>query len=251
VPVVSAGQEKDAMDVIAEKANTCNARVYTYGSEISSRLISDDIRGIRFDYHDTDMHINDLYLPLAGSHQMRNASLAIKAVSLISGSITDRVIKEGIRSTHWPGRLEYILDDPPVIIDGAHNPPAATVLSQALRDTFMKRHNKIILILGIMADKDIAGILKPLLPLAWDTILTRPSYARAASPETLGHIAESMGFSNFCTAQNLPEALEIGMRKARAFQPEPALLLITGSFYTTGEAREVLGQKGVLTTLRE
>jgi dihydrofolate synthase / folylpolyglutamate synthase len=115
----------------------------------------------------------------------------------------------------------------------------------------MKIHKKIILIIGIMGDKDIEGILRPLLPLAWDVIMTRPSYARAASPEALGHIAESMGFANFRIAHTLKEAIETGMKEARGLLPESALLVITGSFYTTGEAREVLGQKGVLTTLRE
>jgi dihydrofolate synthase/folylpolyglutamate synthase len=251
VPVVTADQEKDAMDVIAMKAKDNHAGLYVYGNDFSSRLIGGDTRGIQFEYHDTEMRIDNLCLPLAGTHQMLNASLAIKAVSLLSESISEGVIKEGVRSTRWPGRLEYIHDDPPVIIDGAHNPRAAAVLSQSLRDTFMKRHGKIILILGIMGDKDIAGILKPLLPLAWKVIMTRPSYARAALPETIGRIAESIGFSNFRTAQTLQEALETAMKEARDMQPDPALIVITGSFYTTGEAREVLGKKGVLTTLRE
>jgi len=251
VPVVTADQEKDSLEVIAARAKDHDAVLFAYGSDFSSRLIGSDTRGIQFEYRDTEMRIGDLSLPLAGAHQMINASLAIKAVSLVSGSLSGRVIKEGVRSTRWPGRLEYIHDDPPVIIDAAHNPSAAAVLSESLRGTFIKRHKKIILILGIMGDKDIAGILRPLLPLAWNVILTRPSYARAAPPETIGRIAESMGFSNFRIAQTLREALETGMKEARDIRPDPALLVITGSFYTTGEAREVLGQKGVLTTLRE
>lgn len=251
IPIVSARQDKDAMDVVTEQAKYHDAVLYTYGTDFSSRLAGGDTRGIRFDYLDVRRRIDDLYLPLAGSHQMLNASLAIKAVSLTSGSITDIAIKEGLSSIHWPGRLEYIHDDPPVIIDGAHNPHAAVALSQALRETFLQKHKKIILVLGIMHDKDIHGILKPLLPLAWDVILTRPSYARAASPEAIARIAESMGFSRFRIADTIPEALETAMKKARELQPEPALVAVTGSFYTTGEAREVLGQKGILTTLRE
>jgi dihydrofolate synthase / folylpolyglutamate synthase len=239
------------MDVIATRAKDNDASLYLYGSEFSSRLIRDDTRGIQFDYYDTDMRIYDVYLPLAGAHQLQNASVAIKAVRLMSNSITDKVIKEGVRSTHWPGRLEFVHNDPPIIIDGAHNPSAATVLSQALQDTFLKRFKKIILILGIMGDKDIAGILKPLLPLAYDVIMTRPPYERAASPETLAHIAESIGCSNFRTTHTVRDALEIGIKEARNLKPESALIVVTGSFYTIGEAKEVLGQTGVLTTLRE
>jgi dihydrofolate synthase/folylpolyglutamate synthase len=197
------------------------------------------------------MRIDNLYLPLAGVHQMQNASVAIKAVSLISQPMTDRSIQEGLERTKWPGRLECIHHDPPVLIDGAHNPAAAVVLSQALRNIFLKKYKRIILILGIMGDKDIAGILKPLLPLASHSILTRPSYTRAASPETLARIAESMGISNVHTAHTVKDALEMGMQDARNFQLGAALIVVTGSFYTIGEAKEVLGQTGILTTLRE
>jgi len=251
VPVVSAHQEKDAMDIVAARAKDKDASLYMYGSEFSSRLIRSDTHGIQFHYDDMDIQIDDVFLPLAGAHQVQNASIAIKTVRLIANSITDKVIREGVRSTLWPGRLEFINDDPPIIIDGAHNPSAASALSQALQDTFLKRYQNIVLIVGIMGDKDIEGILKPLLPLAHDVIMTRPPYDRAASPETLARIAESIGCSHLRTTHNVRDALEIGMQEARDLQPKPALVVVTGSFYTIGEAKEVLGQRGVLTTLRE
>ena len=251
IPVVTAHQEPESMDVIKTKAKENDAELYAYGSEFSSRPCREDTSGIHFDYHDARMRIDNLYLPLAGVHQMQNASVAIKAVSLISHPMTDRSIKEGLERTKWPGRLECIHHDPPVLIDGAHNPAAAVVLSQALRNIFLKTYKRIILILGIMGDKDIAGILKPLLPLASHIILTRPSYTRAASPETIARIAESMGISNVHTAHTVKDALEMGMKYARNFQLGSALIVVTGSFYTIGEAKEVLGQTGILTTLRE
>jgi len=251
IPVVTAHQEPESMDVIKTKSKENDADLYAYGSEFSSQLCREDTSGIHFDYRDAPTQIDDLYLPLAGIHQMHNASVAIKAVSLVSQPMTDRFIKEGLERTKWPGRLEYIHHDPPVLIDGAHNPAAAAVLSQTLQNIFLKTYKRIILILGIMGDKDIAGILKPLLPLASHSILTRPSYTRAASPETLARIAESMGFSSIHTAHTVKDALEMGMNDARNFQLGSALIVVTGSFYTIGEAKEVLGQTGILTTLRE
>ena len=251
IPVVCAHQEPEVMNGIITKAKENDAELYAYGRDFCSRLVREDTRGIVFNYHNTRRRIHDIRLPLAGVHQMHNASMAIEAVSLISGSLTHGLIKEGVRNTTWPGRLEIIHDDPPVLIDGAHNPAAASVLSQSLRDIFLKTFEGIILILGIMADKDIAGILKPLLPLARYVILTRPSYDRAASPETLARAAESLGFPNLRTACTIQEAIEMGMKDARNLLPESVLIVITGSFYTIGEAKEVLGQRGILTTLRE
>ena len=251
IPVVSALQEPEAMDIIQMKAIEHNAELSVYGRDFASRLHREDASGILFDYQDAHVTIDNVYLPLAGVHQMQNASMAIRAVSLVSQSMSDRCIKEGLKNTKWPGRLELIHNDPPILIDGAHNPAAAVVLSQALKDIFLKSYKNIILILGIMGDKDIAGILKPLLPLAAHIVFTRPSYTRAASPETLSHVAESMGFSRVHTAHTVKNALLIGMKNASNYEPGSALIVVTGSFYTIGEAMEVLGQTGVLTTLRE
>ena len=123
------------------------------------------------------------------------------------------------------------------------------------------------MVLGIMDDKDISGIMEPLLPLASEIILTSPSYSRAASPEKLAGIAADLGFRNVRTSPSLKDAIEMaigitltakaqdspaaGRPGSLPLDPDPFLILVTGSFYTIGEAKEVLGQRGVLTRLRE
>ncbi len=251
VPVVSARQAPEAMNVLVKRALESRAELHAYGRDFSSRLLCEEPGGVQFDFRDSDGVIDTICLPLAGIHQMQNASLAIKAVKLISGSIPISTIKEGLRSARWPGRLEMVHADPPVLIDGAHNPAAAAALAETLGNIFLKTYNAIILIIGIMADKDIPGILKPLLPLARHVILTRPSYDRAASPETLVRAANLLGYSNLCVAHTVEGALETGMKEARTLLPESALIVVTGSFYTIGEAKEIFGHNGVLTTLRE
>jgi dihydrofolate synthase/folylpolyglutamate synthase len=250
IPIVCAYQEPEAMEIISMKAKDNESGLSVYGSEFSSRLIREDIHGIHFDYHNGDIRIDDAYLPLAGAHQMQNASVAIKAARLVN-PMDHHCIREGLSRTAWPGRLELISHDPPILIDGAHNPSAAAVLSQSLSEIFLKTYAKIILVLGVMSDKDIAGILKPLLPLACHCILTRPSYARAASPDVIARIAGSIGFSNITIAHTVREAIEKAMRDAGTDPTGSALIVVTGSFYTIGEAKEILGQKGVLSTLRE
>jgi dihydrofolate synthase / folylpolyglutamate synthase len=171
------------------------------------------------------------------------------------GEDTIQYIKDGIAAVNWQGRLEYIQEDPPILIDAAHNPAAADALARALKRNFLETYKKIIIILGIMADKDIKGIMEPLLPLASEVILTAPSYSRAASPEHLADIAHSLGFSEVQIAPTVKDAVEMGMKTGLRDEDNGSgklpLILITGSFYTIGEAKEVLGQKGVLTRLRE
>lgn len=251
IPIVSALQEEEALNVISARAAENGSPLSLYGLDFSSRLIGHHPRGIHFDYADAHLQIDNLHLPLAGSHQMQNASLAIRAVLLSRIPIDHHTLREGLNKVRWPGRLEFIHTNPPIIADGAHNPAAADVLARSLREIFQNAYSKIILICGIMGDKDIEGILKPLLPLASCAIMTSPAYSRAASAQSLARAAESLGFHGARTSSSVAEALEMGMLEARTLHHESVLIVVTGSFYTIGEAKVFLGQKGILTTLRE
>jgi dihydrofolate synthase/folylpolyglutamate synthase len=303
IPVVVSSQTSEVLEVIEAKAEEMNTKVYLYGEDFSSVLKREDISGIHFDYFDNDSFmIHDLYLPLTGEHQMQNSSVAIKAVTVLlsKNSATRRkgetgkgrnreigispslrvsesplqeenivsLIRDGVATTRWPGRLEMIKYEPPILIDGAHNAAAAEALSHTLAKTFLGKYKRIILVLGIMGDKDIEGIMKPLLPLASELILSSPNYERAASPERLANMAASLGFPDVHIAPTVKDALELAQNIYQQSNlpstsnnpPSPpstlvtyhsSLIVVTGSFYTIGEAKEFVGHTGVLTRLRE
>jgi dihydrofolate synthase/folylpolyglutamate synthase len=287
VPVVISYQELEAMEVIEKKVKEKGAELYTYGRDFSSVLKKEDLTGIYFDYWDGDSSaIHDLHLPLIGEHQLQNASIAIKAAMIVlqnkmqdtrytplcppllrgelkGGYYHESCIRDGLSRVRWPGRLELIKEDPPILIDGAHNPSAAVALSQVLKKIFLGKY-RIIMVLGIMGDKDIEGIMKPLLPLASEIILTAPQYERAASPYRLADVAASLGFTNVRIAPSVKDAIEMATKESSNNPPSPpftkggsrgihhsSLIVVTGSFYTIGEAKEAIGQKGVLARLRE
>jgi len=262
VPVIAFDQDKEVLAVIEERAREKNAEIFVYRRDFSSVLKRHDINGISFDYHEGNAFvIQDLSLPLIGEHQMENASAAIKAFDIVSQKIlphsgrhNPQFIRKGIQDVRWSGRLEFIHEDPPILIDGAHNPDAAAALAGALKKNILKQYKKIIIILGIMGDKDIRGIMEPLLPLATEIIFTAPAYDRAAAPETLADTARALGFPDSQIAPSVKDAIDIAIHKDKnqsLITHHPSLVLITGSFYTIGEAKEALGQKGVLTRLRE
>lgn len=314
IPVVVSSQASEVLEVIEAKAKEMNTVVYLYGRDFSSVLRRENISGIYFDYlGNGSFTIQDLYLPLTGEHQMQNASVAIKAATIalnkkyekrrngetkkgrnnkmtespglqISGSPRQKEdfissIRKGLLATKWPGRLEMIKSEPPILIDGAHNAAAAVALSHVLAKTFLGRYKRIILILGIMGDKDIEGIMKPLLPLASEIILSSPNYERAASPDTLAAIAASLGFPEVHIAPSVKDALELAQNICQQSNPplisnnpppppfrkggqgkngnsslathDSPLIVVTGSFYTIGEAKECIGYTGVLSRLRE
>lgn len=301
IPVVISHQIPEVLEGIEKRLKETGTVSCLYGRDFSATLEREDVSGIYFDYFSNNsLMLHDLYLPLTGGHQMQNASVAIKAVELFyerrlkpaathySSPITHHAIKDGLATVKWPGRLEMIKDDPPLLIDGAHNPAAAVALSLALENIFLKQYKGIILVLGIMGDKDIEGIMRPLLPLASEIILTSPYYERAAPPDRLASVAASLGFPDVRTAPTVKDALELaqnicqqsnfpstsdsppllplrkgglggfGEEGSGGLQHDSSLdthqlplIVVTGSFYTIGEAKECIGYRGVLTRLRE
>jgi dihydrofolate synthase/folylpolyglutamate synthase len=252
IPVVSAHQEKEAEEVIAAAAKERSSPLFIYGKDFSGELKLSGIEGITFDYFDDSCTITDLHTPLAGDHQIFNACMATKAAALAIQPLYFRTsaLRDGLANTEWHGRLEIVSNEPAIIIDGAHNPDAAKALSE-----FIKKHlndYRIILIMGIMADKDIRGIMSALLPVASEIIFTAPAYGRAASPQKLAETALHMGFFSR-VANSVSDAIEMAKDLSSLLHNSitPSLILITGSFYTIGEALEMLGKKAVFGTLRE
>jgi dihydrofolate synthase/folylpolyglutamate synthase len=245
VPVVTAEQPPEVMEIIERRASIKKSALFRYGSEFSSHQISEAPRCFLYQ---GGRAYDDIKLPLPGEHQVVNASMAIKTIEIIlekfPGITLD--IKKGIESVKWPGRIEMIRDYPPVLIDGAHNPQAAHALSAYLKKVLSVKYRRIILVMGVMGDKDVEGILRPLLPLASEIICASPAYGRAASPSLLASHAVSMGYSPR-TALSVSGALKMA---EDLFLPGD-IIVVTGSFYTIGEAKEALGDKGVLSRLRE
>ncbi len=247
VPVVSAAQEPPAMKVIREKAGENSAPLFTSGeSSFRAELTSETFGGTSFRYFGERLN-RDFTVPLAGRHQMINASMALKTAEILiekyCGLKCD--IGKGLSAVRWPGRLEMVNEDPPVLIDGAHNPQAAFALSAYLREVAFSTYNRVVLVVGAMGDKDIDGILDPLLPLASELIFTAPAYGRSAPPERLAALAAAKGFPSL-VAPSVADALN----KAVEIWRPGDLVVVTGSFYTIGEAQEYFGNKGVLTRLR-
>ena len=101
----------------------------------------------------------DLRLPLPGEHQVRNAVAAIRALMVLQAEgfpIDAEDIKEGIEATRWPGRLEIVSGEPPIILDGAHNIAGAESLRKYC-ERFL-RAKRVVLLFGVMRDKDVVEI---------------------------------------------------------------------------------------------
>lgn len=176
---------------------------------------------------------------------MRNAAQALRAGELLG--LGQEAMREGLRRVQIPGRLELLRRHPEVRLDGAHNPQAAQALAEALK-VLLQRKRGLILVLGLMKDKDAQGILRPLLPLAREVLLTASADERALRPQALRALAEALGHRGARVAPTVKEAVGTALELAA----EDDLVLITGSFYVAGQAREaLLGEPSALRGLKE
>jgi dihydrofolate synthase/folylpolyglutamate synthase len=244
VRLVLGPQEPDAMGVIAATAAGRGAPVEMAGREFGTENVERTSDGIVFDYRSGARACEGLTVSLRGLYQAGNAGLALRVLEhLIPAGEFERAAREGLARAEWPGRLQLVADGPLTYIDGAHNPPAARALADEIAASGLLR--EMTLVTGVMADKDAAGIFRPLLPLCGEVFLTRPAYGRAEKPEALEAIVRKLGYAGPChRTASVREAVE----QARALGRP---VLVTGSFYTIGEAMEALGAKGVFTDLRE
>lgn len=180
-----------------------------------------------------------LSINLRGQHQVGNAALALAALEILEKKgyvhVDQSVLEHALKEIKWPARLEVLDLNPMIVLDGAHNPQGAETLREALRDTFT--YKKLHLVLGIMADKDIRGILRRLLPMAETAIFTKPRYQRAANPDEIRKMARPYIQKHYV----IPDPAS-AIQEARRLAGPDDLICITGSLYFAGEVKEIFGE---------
>ncbi|MDA4892529.1 bifunctional folylpolyglutamate synthase/dihydrofolate synthase [Streptomyces sp. MS2A] len=233
--VVSARQTPEAEEVLRRVAAERDAPIAFEGEGfalVEQRLAVGGqqitVRGLAGQYEQE-------YLPLYGAHQGFNAALAIAAVeSLIGGAeraITGGVLAEGLQGASSPGRLQLLGVSPTVVVDAAHNPHGARALAQALRESF--DFDEWGLVLGVLADKDAAGIVEVLAPLAAQVFATAPDSERATDADGIADLVERTG-TRVTVHPSLADAADAAREWASS--SDRRAVIIAGSVVLAGEA---------------
>ena len=233
--VVSAQQSEAATEVLRRVAGERNATISFEGDDfglveqklaVGGQLIT--IRGLAGNYVEE-------YLPQYGAHQGHNAALALAAVeSLIGGAqqrIADDIVSEGLQGATSPGRLQLLGIAPTVIVDAAHNPHGAAALAQAMDDSF--DFDEWGVVLGILADKDAAGIVARLAPVAAHVFATAPESDRASDADSIADLVEATG-NRATVHQTLADAADAAREWAAS--SDRRAVVIAGSVVLAGEA---------------
>ncbi|MHB9074283.1 MAG: bifunctional folylpolyglutamate synthase/dihydrofolate synthase [Desulfobaccales bacterium] len=232
-PLVTMARQKQVVTLFRHRCQEEGAPFYQGRVDFKSRGKS---KGA-FDYFGLTRQIAGLTLKLKGRHQYGNAALALAVVELLSKAgfpVSEAAIREGLLAARWPGRLEQLRQDPRIWLDGAHNPAAALTLAQNLKQ--IRGHGRLIMVMGVMADKDVDTILARLLPLAQAVIFTQPQYFRAATTRDLARRAQPYGLE----IMQVPQ-VAAAVRQAQSLAGPEDRIVVTGSLYTVGEAKEYFG----------
>ncbi len=239
-PVVVGSMAVGPGEVIEQATQRTAAPLYRFGKEYSITILSDR----EFDYQGVHGSFGALHTNLLGFHQMENAANML-ALWEVGGRpwfpIVDESIRKGLKHVGWKGRMEIVQEEPLIILDGAHNLLGAQILKRYLEDQRKAvPGRKIILVIGMMADKDVRGFLRVILPIVDRLIFTKPDMRRGASPKELTE-ALPEGSPKPLLIPNSWEA--ICQAKDRAAPSD--LICVTGSLFLVGEVSSCFTGRGV------
>ena len=235
-PLITAATQPRVLRLFSRTCQEKGAPYFRVGRDFRSEWTDDG----NFNYEGLHRKLWNVHLNLLGLHQITNGTTALGAMEVLEElgyTVSTDAMVEGLKEVNWPGRLEVVSSSPRVVLDGAHNPAGALVLRAALEKEF--QYDRLILLIGMMKDKDAKTFLKTLAPLADHIIFSKPHTDRATSPSVLLDVLGRKG-KKAEVIEEMKDAIEKGLFLTR----EEDLLCITGSLYTIGEAKSHFGPTG-------
>lgn len=237
--VVLAEQADTVMEVIRRRAEDVGAELRLWGSDHELLQRADAPGGQAVTVRTGDHVVRDVFIPLFGAHQADNAVVAIAAVAALLGptfaDISDDAWRQGLARISVPGRLEVVHRQPTVLLDGAHNPHGATASARTVPE-IIADNARVVLVIGVLDDKDTEGVLRAWAEVADHVVLTRPPSPRAASPDRLEPIARDVWGEGveIETTRDVASALD----RAEEVATPRDTIIVTGSLFTVGAARD-------------
>jgi dihydrofolate synthase/folylpolyglutamate synthase len=228
-------QDPEAALVLARRADEAGVTLLHEGAdwEVEEELLA--VGGQSFRVRGTRATYEDLFLPMFGAHAVANAAAGIVAIEALTGqALEEATVRAGLADVRSPGRLQVVGREPLLVLDGAHNPAGAEALAAALVRSFT--WGELHLVLGVSANKDVAGVVGTLAPLADVVYATRAQTERGAEPDEVAAAAREAGAADVTTFPTVAAALDAARGRAGSTDA----ILVTGSLFTVGDAVRAL-----------
>ena len=244
VPVVLAPQHPEAHTAIRRRAAEVGSPIIA-SEDWQVHLDSADLYGQRFDLEQATpgsgsqksevRKYGGLFLPLLGRHQLGNAAFALTALERLREegfSWEEKHLRQAWADLRWPGRAEVLQERPLLVIDAAHNPDKAAALAETIRDYFSFR--QLALVFGASGDKDIGTMLALFAPWQPRLFATQAQSERALAADQVRILGVAAGLSG----ETFPSVTD-AVRQALRWASPRDMVLVTGSTYVAGEARDL------------
>jgi dihydrofolate synthase/folylpolyglutamate synthase len=229
-PVVTSVQSDEALAVMRGESAKLASPMFCNGEHFTGCWENGGLV-----YHGLQTSLSGLKPGIAGRYQADNAVTALAAAELLGGEgfhLPETALRSGIETASWPVRMEIAGEAPLILLDGAHNSAGGKALAEALQDV---PHDRLILVAGVMADKDAEGIFTPLFPFTDRAYAVSPALERALPSDRLAGLCRARGVA----CEDAGTVAE-GLAQARKEAGPRDLILVCGSLFTIGEARAIL-----------
>ncbi|MBD8085998.1 bifunctional folylpolyglutamate synthase/dihydrofolate synthase [Limosilactobacillus sp. c9Ua_26_M] len=241
VPVVIGQLPPSALQVIMKEAIEKNAKVYELGKDFSAQKINQNAIKAEIIYDGGQLHHFRSTLGLAGDYQVENAAIAITTLQIVLTKLGIPVIiadlKKGLAMTQWPGRMETVIDEPLVLLDGAHNLPGMQALVKTIRDDFSDR--EVYVLVAILADKQYELMLGELASLG-NVHLMVTNFAGPGPKRPSANLTTTIGEFKTKHPIQVAENWQTGFVKLSQGLTADDVMIITGSLYFVSEVRKNL-----------
>jgi dihydrofolate synthase/folylpolyglutamate synthase len=225
-------QRPEALHVVERRCKEVDAALHLEGRAFALASRSPAVGGQVLEVRGLHATYPDLFVPLFGEQAARNAAASVAALEALLGRALDhRAVRTALSGVTSPGRLEVVSRHPLVVLDGAHNPDAMAAVVAALPEAF--RWERLHLVVGMFADKDVEGVLRLVAPLADRAYACMSSSPRAAPVTRVAGALRTAGVDRVEELPTVAQAVEAARQEA----DEGDLILVTGSFYTVADAR--------------
>ncbi|MGH2726561.1 MAG: bifunctional folylpolyglutamate synthase/dihydrofolate synthase [Actinomycetota bacterium] len=232
---ITAERSAEVRAVIEERCVEMGAILRVDGTDFALYGRDNAVGGQALDLSVPGATFEQVFVPLYGERMATDVLLGLAAVSAFLGDrpLDADLVRDALGKVRSPGRIEVLGRRPLVIVDGAHNPAAADELAMTIQESFS--HDRLVLVLGMLGDKDVAGVAGALVPTADVVVATTPASPRAAPPERIAKEAANLGAD-----VRVASTVATAVAQAIDLAGERDCVLIAGSFVTAGEAREVV-----------
>lgn len=242
IPVISAVEQPEAIEVIKRTAAEKKSTLYLLGEQFHVETLSARENEQTFRFINLFRSIEPLTITLNGAHQRTNAAVAVMTLEVLRQYnalvVEDEVLGEGLKAAAWPGRLEMLSEQQRILIDGAHNPEGAQALAEALKNTY--KYDRLHLMMGMLENKNHQDVLKHILPIVDTLILTEPDFRMKKDAVALAELVSEMR-----QQQGMQHAFELvveqnwqaALQKLQQLTGETDLGVVTGTLYLIADVR--------------